>query len=288
MIHSMTGFGKAVLALPDSKITIEVRSLNSKNLDINSRVPQYLKEHDLSFRNQIRQTLQRGKIDLQIQKENISDDCLSASISQKAVQNYINQLKNITPDVEASTLLGIAMGMPDTLQKNKEEITDQELESVRDCLGQALHKLLVFREEEGTQLSKDFEKRVAYIQDYLKQLIDIDPLRIEQIKERLQTKLQSLQISDVDQNRFEQELIYYLERLDITEEKVRLSNHLFYFLETLESGISSGKKLGFISQEIGREINTIGSKVNNASMQKIVVQMKDELEKIKEQLLNVL
>ena len=283
----MTGFGKASIALSDSKISIEIRSLNSKNLDIHTRVPQYLKEYDLTFRGKIRDVLKRGKIDVSIHKEDLESSTTSNQIATDLVKQYMTQLEGVSKGVKTSKLLEIAMRMPDVLQKPKEELEATEIKAITKGLEKALFDLNTFREKEGKELEKEFVKRIGNIQRLLEHVIEVDPTRIEQIKQRLHQKLAELKVT-VDENRFEQELIYYLEKLDITEEKVRLANHLNYFLETLQTADSNGKKLGFISQEIGREINTIGSKVNFAPMQKHVVQMKDELEKIKEQLLNVL
>ena len=285
MIYSMTGFGKAVTQLKDKKINIEIKSLNSKNIDLNARMPQQYREKELVLRNKISKKLVRGKVDFGLYVESISEKP-NSNINGLIVKEYINQLQQISK-VDESELLSIAMKLPDTLKTEKEEIEESEFNTIEIILDQALEEILNYRANEGAVLEKDFQLRIKNIHKLLDEVIKIDPERIENVKTRLQKGVSDLK-EKVDENRFEQELVYYIEKFDITEEKVRLKNHLNYFTENLESAESNGKKLGFIAQEIGREINTIGSKSNFAPMQKLVVEMKDELEKIKEQLLNVL
>ncbi|PCI07140.1 MAG: YicC family protein [Flavobacteriaceae bacterium] len=285
MIQSMTGYGKTELQLPTKKVTIEIKSLNSKNLDLNVRTPSYYKEKELDVRKKIAKSLTRGKIDFSIYVESIGQN-LSSEINASALKSYMNQLKEVSdaPDVE---LLKMAIGLPETMQTSREKLDEGEWELINNAIDEALVKINIYRADEGAVLKDDFKKRLTIIGDRLDDVIEIDPQRMENVRERLRKSVVDLK-AKVDENRFEQELMFYLEKLDITEEKVRLQNHLNYFLEELNSDTSNGKKLGFISQEIGREINTIGSKANFAEMQKLVVQMKDELEKIKEQNLNVL
>ncbi len=281
----MTGYGKSQLQLPTKKITVEIKSLNSKNLDLNTRMPSLYRAKEIEMRRILAKNLLRGKIDFSLFIESTGDETTTV-INENIVQNYIAQLQNIN-DSSADDLLAIVMRLPDVLKIEKAELDENEWYSLEEIINEAIAKLKVFREDEGNVLKKDFILRIKAIKENLNGVIDIDEERLQAVRERLQAAI--IEIKDsVDDNRFEQEMIYYLEKLDITEEKVRLTNHLDYFLKELNSDISNGKKLGFISQEIGREINTIGSKANYAPMQKLVVQMKDDLEKIKEQLLNVL
>jgi len=288
MIQSMTGFGKSIVALPGKKITIELKSLNSKNLDLNARMPSQYRERELDLRGKIAKSLSRGKVDFSLYVE-ITGEATTASVNAEVVKKYIQQLKEIpsTGRADEASLLEIAMRLPDTLKTEREEIDESEFNAIDQGLEEALTEINEFRDAEGKALEKDFVLRIETLQQLLQEVIEIDPQRIDAVKERLQKGIEELK-ENVDENRFEQELVYYIEKYDITEEKTRLENHLSYFTETLNSSDSNGKKLGFIGQEIGREINTIGSKSNFAPMQKLVVQMKDELEKIKEQLLNVL
>ncbi|WP_445386202.1 YicC/YloC family endoribonuclease [Robiginitalea sp. IMCC44478] len=285
MIHSMTGFGKHVVQLPGKKITVELKSLNSKSLDINARVPQAYREKELVFRNTIAQALQRGKIDFNLYVEKNGEET-STSVNEDVVRNYMQQLKAIAPGADIQ-LLEMALRLPDALRSEREEIDPEEFKAIEDVLREALAELDQFRLEEGKALEKDFKARILAIEQYLEEVRVLDKDRLSAVRERLERAVKDLR-ETVDANRFEQELTYYLEKYDITEEKVRLAKHLEYFSQTLLSADSNGKKLGFICQEIGREINTIGSKANDAPMQRVVVQMKDELEKIKEQILNVL
>ena len=285
MIYSMTGYGKSVLQLPTKKITIELKSLNSKNLDLNARMPSIYREKELEIRKQIANQLVRGKVDFSIYVETTADDT-STQINTPVVKQYMQQLKDVV-DGDDTELLKMAVRFPDALNTVREEIDENEWTQIQTEITQAIKALNQHRLDEGKVLEADFNARIKNISDLLDQVIAIDPERIEGVRERLKKGIEELK-EKYDENRFEQELVYYIEKFDITEEKVRLNNHLNYFTESINSSDSNGKKLGFISQEIGREINTIGSKSNYAPMQQLVVQMKDELEKIKEQLLNVL
>ncbi len=285
MIQSMTGYGKALVQLPSKKITVEIKSLNSKNLDLNSRVPSSYREKELSMRNRLAKSLVRGKVDFNLYIETTGEET-SSKLNEVAVTQYMNQLRDVVGGDEME-LLKMAVRMPDAMKTEREEIDDAEFKVILEAIDEALNKITTYRTDEGKVLETDFLKRSAKIATLLDEVITIDPERMENVKERLRKAVSDLK-ETVDENRFEQELIYYLEKYDITEEKVRLTNHLNYFNESLDSNDSNGKKLGFITQEIGREINTIGSKSNYAPMQQLVVQMKDELEKIKEQALNVL
>ena len=285
MIYSMTGYGKSVLQLPTKKITIELKSLNSKNLDLNARMPSIYREKELSIRKLLADKLVRGKVDFSIYVEATADDT-STQINTPVVKQYIDQLKNVVDgsDIE---LLKMAVRFPDALNTVREEIDENEWQAIQAEINNAVNAINTYRLDEGKVLENDFKKRITTIGNILEQVITMDPERVEGVRERLTKGVQELK-EKYDENRFEQELVYYIEKFDITEEKVRLKNHLDYFTESINSKDSNGKKLGFISQEIGREINTIGSKSNYAPMQQLVVQMKDELEKIKEQLLNAL
>lgn len=285
MIYSMTGYGKSVLQLPTKKITIELKSLNSKNLDLNARMPSIYREKELEIRKQIANQLVRGKVDFSIYVETTADDT-STQINTPVVKQYMQQLKEVV-NGDDTELLKMAVRFPDALNTVREEIDENEWTQINTEINTAINALNQHRLDEGKVLEADFNARIKNIADLLDQVIAIDPERIEGVRERLKKGVEELK-EKYDENRFEQELVYYIEKFDITEEKVRLNNHLNYFTESINSSDSNGKKLGFISQEIGREINTIGSKSNYAPMQQLVVQMKDELEKIKEQLLNVL
>lgn len=281
----MTGFGKHVVQLPGKKITVELKSLNSKSLDINARIPQAYRERELAFRSRIAQALVRGKIDLGLFVE-LTGETSSAEVNEAVVRNYMKQLGTIAQG-EPVLLLEMALRLPDSLKTEREEVNPQELEAIEQALGKALEEIQQFRLEEGRALEADFVGRISIIRGHLSEVELLDKDRLDAVRERLDRAVAEIK-EKVDANRFEQELIYYLEKYDITEEKVRLTKHLEYFEQSLHSDDSNGKKLGFICQEMGREINTIGSKANDAPMQRVVVQMKDELEKIKEQILNVL
>lgn len=285
MIQSMTGYGKSVLQLSNKKISIEIKSLNSKNLDSYVRTPSLYRSKELDIRKLLASKLERGKIDFSLFLEITSEET-STQLNKPVVKKYMKQLHEIVGGNEIE-LLKMAVKMPDALNTERDEIDEEEWKTIEDEIVVALNKIQDYRIDEGLTLEKDFRDRVQNIDSLLKQVIAIDPERISAVRERLLKGLADLK-EKIDENRFEQELIYYIEKFDITEEKVRLENHLEYFTKSMDTQDSNGKKLGFIAQEIGREINTIGSKANYAPMQKLVVQMKDELEKVKEQLLNVL
>ena len=281
----MTGFGKTEAQWEDKSLSIEIRSLNSKSADINLRTPSYLREIDTEIRKRIAKKLHRGKIDLNIFIEFNGKNAPTA-INASVVKGYMAQLKQIEKNNEID-YLAIAMRLPETLSSERNTLQEDEKKAIFNLLDDAIKNIETYRLDEGKVLEKDFLLRLDLIETYLEEVIKIDPERSKKIESKLRASLEELKI-EIDSNRFEQELIFYLEKFDITEEKVRLKNHLDYFKEVLENDFPNGKKLGFIAQEIGREINTIGSKANHSELQKIVVQMKDELEKIKEQLLNVL
>lgn len=290
MIRSMTGFGKATGETRKKKITIELRSLNSKQLDINTRMPWLYKEKEIDIRAEISKNLIRGKIDLNVFVDVVDDQSLPV-INKSAVKNYFTQLNETAGELNINSpeqLLSIIMRLPETLRTEKQSISDEEWKLISDILKDAIKELNDYREEEGKALESDLRLRIDNIEKYLKTIEPFEEERINSVRERINNNLTQLGSENIDMNRFEQEIIYYLEKLDLNEEKVRLRKHCDYFLETLNSDESSGKKLGFITQEIGREVNTIGSKANNASIQRIVVKMKDELEKVKEQVLNIL
>ncbi len=286
MIASMTGFGKAVLELPEKKITIEIRSLNSKTLDLNTRIPSFYREKELEIRNLISEKVQRGKVDFSMLVE-LNPAARNQKINAELIKAYIEEFKSITPAVTDGELLPVVMRLPDVISYSQDDLSEDEWKQIRATIIDAIDALNKFRLDEGKVLEQYISSNLTNILGLLIEVVPFEIERIETIKERFNKRLEEVKV-DVDQNRFEQELIFYLEKLDITEEKVRLKNHCEYFLKELEGAESNGKKLGFISQEIGREINTLGSKSNHSEMQKIVVQMKDELEKIKEQSLNIL
>ena len=285
MIMSMTGYAKKETQWEDKRISIEIRALNSKNADIHLRTPSYIRELDIEIRKRLASRMNRGKIDLNIHVE-FSEQNLPTKINTPVIKSYMQQLETIG-DSTISERLSIAMRLPDTLAAGRKEISSQEKDIIFKLLESVIEDIKSYRLDEGAELEKDFLLRIDLIEEHLEAIKKIDPERISKIEHKLRDSLEGLKI-EVDVNRFEQELIFYLEKFDITEEKVRLKNHLDYYRKIMKSNVPVGKKLGFITQEIGREINTIGSKANHAELQKIVVQMKDELEKIKEQLLNVL
>ena len=286
MIQSMTGYGKSIVQLPTKKITIELKSLNSKSLDMNVRIPSFYKEKELPLRRLVAKSLVRGKVDVSLFVE-VTGEETSTKINAAVVKEYMKQLQTIAPESSDEKCLEMAMRLPDTARAERAEIDETEWATIEGHLKEAIANIVSYRVDEGKVLETDFLQRNANIRNLLEDVIAVDPERIAGVKERLQKGIADLK-EKVDENRFEQELVYYIEKYDITEEKVRLNNHLDYFIDSINSADSNGKKLGFIAQEMGREINTIGSKSNYAPMQKLVVQMKDELEKIKEQLLNVL
>ena len=286
MIQSMTGFGKASLQLPTKKITVEIKSLNSKGLDLNTRMPSVFREMELGLRNQISQRLERGKVDFSLYVE-VTGEETTSKINVPIVKGYINQMKAVIPTADETELMKMAVRMPDALKTERDEIDENEWKQIQTVINEALENIANFRKDEGASLEKEFQLRIGNINNLMTEAVSYDAERVETVKTRLRTALDELKVN-VDENRFEQELIFYLEKYDITEEKVRLGNHLKYFIETVNGNEANGRKLGFITQEMGREINTMGSKSNHTEMQKLVVMMKDELEKIKEQVLNVL
>ena len=285
MILSMTGFGKKEFQFEDKCISVEIRSLNSKNTDITIRTPNYLRPLDLEIRKKLASKMQRGKIDLNIHIE-FTRDFAPTSINNKIVKAYMKQLEEIGSSTE-SERISMAMRLPEAFSSDKEELNEEEKKILLSNLDIVISDIKDFQRNEGVEMRKDIELRLNLIDSHLKNVVELEPKRIEKMREKLLASIQSLKI-EIDANRFEQEMIFYLEKFDITEEKVRLMNHIKYFREVINENSPNGKKLGFIAQEMGREINTIGSKANDAHLQKIVVQMKDELEKIKEQLLNIL
>lgn len=286
MIASMTGYGKSVLELPEKKITIEIRSLNSKTLDLNTRIPSFYREKELEVRNIISEKIQRGKVDFAMQVE-LNPAARTQKLNADLIKQYIADFKEITPDVSEADLLPVVMRMPDVMNFSQDDLSEGEWNAIRNTILEAVNALNQYRNDEGNVLEKELVSYVNNIMSLLTEVEQYEGERIITIKERFGKKLEDLKV-EIDQNRYEQEMIYFLEKLDVTEEKVRLKNNCEYFIQQINEEGSNGKKLGFISQEIGREINTLGSKSNHADMQKLVVQMKDELEKIKEQSLNVL
>ena len=287
----MTGYGKAIASTPQKKITFEIKALNSKQLDINTKVPWLYKEKELDIKNLVSQKLDRGKIDLTIYFDVLDDEFIPV-INKSIVKNYYNQLKEISDELKLDFnehILATIMRLPETLKTEKPELSKEEWQIVKDQLTEALNMVDLYRIEEGNALEKDLKNSLDRILGFLNNIESFEEGRINKVREKLTTILeQNVKSENIDKNRFEQELIFYLEKFDINEEKVRLRKHCEYFIETLASPAPNGKVLGFIAQEIGREINTIGSKANDVSIQKLVIMMKDELEKIKEQTLNVL
>ncbi|PID92531.1 MAG: YicC family protein [Bacteroidetes bacterium] len=291
MIRSMTGYGKAECHLPDKKLTIEIRSLNSKQMDSSVRLPSLYKEKELEIRQRIASSLERGKVECVFYYES-NGETPAGSINVAAVKNYYEQLCRIADELglsSSSDLLSTVMRMPETIKSEKASLEEEEWARVEDALKAAIAQVVDFRTQEGRSLEADLRERVREIENRLTRIEAYEAERIGKIRERIGNNLASWIGKDkIDENRFEQELIFYIEKLDISEEKVRLTNHCRYFLETLTIGEAAGKKLGFIAQEMGREINTLGSKANHAEIQRLVVEMKDELERIKEQILNTL
>jgi uncharacterized protein (TIGR00255 family) len=286
----MTGFGKVTAELPSKKVTVEIKSLNSKQLDLNTRISAVYREKEIEIRNELLQMLGRGKIELSIQIENIGKET-AARINFPVVESYFEQIKTLSDSLhlaEPSDWFRTLLRMPDAVKNGMAELDVSEWNTIHEAIGAATRQLIAFRVQEGVMLQKLFERKIATIAALLTQIDHYEGERIEKIKSRILENLKHVSEVDYDRNRFEQELIYYIEKLDVNEEKARLNNHLKYFVDSMNQGREQGKKLGFIAQEIGREINTLGSKSNHVEMQKIVVQMKDELEQIKEQVLNVL
>lgn len=287
----MTGYGKAIAETPQKKITIEVKSLNSKQLDLNARLPWLYKEKELEIRNLLSQKLERGKIDISINFDNLEEEFIPV-INKSTFRNYYNQLTELAGEMGLTMdnqVISTIMRLPETLKSDKPELGEDEWKVVKEYILEAISMVDLYRVEEGNALSKDLKSSLSRILRSLENIESFEEDRITRVREKLVSLLdENVKSENIDKNRFEQELIFYLEKFDINEEKVRLRKHCEYFLETLSSNGSNGKILGFIAQEIGREINTIGSKANDASIQKLVVMMKDDLEKIKEQTLNVL
>lgn len=291
MILSMTGFGKAVVMTQNKKITAEIKSLNSKQLDLSVRIPYAFRELELEIRNCVAKRLERGKVDLSILVEN-NDNQETSVFNIPLLKTYKKQLDILTNELdlpEPADWYATLLRLPDALKNDySEEISDEEKQAIFNAVENAINGLIEFRTQEGAKLESIFREKIANIHAHLLEVEPYEKERVPKIKARIEESLSKLEGIDYDKSRFEQEMIFYIEKLDINEEKHRLTNHLEYFIETLESGHGQGKKLGFISQEMGREINTLGSKSNHAEMQRIVVKMKDELEQIKEQVLNVM
>jgi uncharacterized protein (TIGR00255 family) len=291
MIKSMTGFGKAEFETNNKKFTIEIKSLNSKQIDINTRTPALYREKDILIRKALSEKLTRGKVDFNIYVENLGDDS-NSKINEPILKSYFEHLSKISKELNVAvdqSTLHASMRLPDVLKTEYETLDETEWVTIHANIMKALEDIDAFRVQEGKALLADISGNIQSIQKLLAELEPFEEQRIESVRTRLMENLEKVKLNgNIDQNRFEQELIFYLEKLDINEEKVRLTNHCEYFLETIIQPIPTGKKLGFISQELGREINTIGSKANETNIQRIVVQMKDHLERIKEQLLNVL
>ncbi len=291
MIRSMTGYGKAECVLPDKKVTVEIKSLNSKQMDSNIRVPSLYREKELEIRQQIASVLERGKVECSFYYE-LTEENGTSTINEPVVKGYYEHLCRISGELglkASMELLSSVMRLPDAVRTERSELEEEEWNTLRKALEQALDQVNMFRNQEGKAMEKDLMERVHSIREKLVRIAPHEEERIHQIRERISNNLEEfLKKEEIDRNRFEQELIFYLEKIDISEEKVRLTNHCSYFLETLKEASPVGKKLGFISQEIGREINTLGSKANHTEIQRLVVEMKDELERIKEQILNVL
>lgn len=288
----MTGYGKAVAELPHKKINVEIKSLNSKALDLSSRIAQPYREREIEIRTELAKNLERGKVEFNLWVEKTDGTEVATTINRDLMASYHHQLQEVVqtlgipaPDDWLQTLLR----MPDVMTKAEVvEVSDEEWAAIAQATAQATADLVAFRKQEGAALEQKLRQNIARIEQLLRDVEPYEKERVEKVRERITEALEkTLQVS-YDQNRLEQELIFYIEKLDVNEEKQRLTNHLTYFISTLEGGEGQGKKLGFIAQEMGREINTLGSKSNHAEMQKIVVQMKDELEQIKEQVLNIL
>ena len=290
MIHSMTGYGKAIAEIPTKKITVEIKSLNSKQFDLYARIPSIYKEKEVSLRNDLSKILERGKVDLYLNVEELAQDT-AIRIDENRIKNYHTEIKNLSIllDIdEPENWFEVLFKLPDVFKQEPEKLDEKEWKSVEKAIDAAVADLINFRFQEGEALKVVLIEKIHKIKDLILELEKFEAERIEKVKSRIQDALDSLESITYDSNRMEQELIYYIEKLDVNEEKTRLLNHLDYFLETVDSDTSQGKKLGFIVQEIGREVNTLGSKSNHSEMQRLVVQMKDELEQIKEQILNVL
>lgn len=292
MIQSMTGYGKATIDMPDKKVNIEIKSLNSKAMDFSTRIAPIYREKEMEIRNEIARTLERGKVDFTLWIEKKDAEQLATPINQDLVNAYYNRIKEISAATgipEPADWFYTLLRLPDVMAKNEtQELNEEEWATVYAAVKDAVAQLVEFRKQEGLALEKKFREKINNIARLLQEVEPYEKERVGKVKERIVDALEKTLSIDYDKNRLEQELIYYIEKLDINEEKQRLGNHLTYFIDTMEEGRGQGKKLGFIAQEMGREINTLGSKSNQAEMQRIVVQMKDELEQIKEQVLNVM
>lgn len=290
MVLSMTGFGKATCEVGTKKLTIEIKSLNSKQLDLFSRLPNIYKEKELELRNYVAQKLERGKVEFSISMDSING-AQPNQINKTLVKSYYEEIKSLSQELGVeppADWIKILLKMPDVMKMEAAELEETDWKIIRMAFEEAVDNLIEFRQKEGESLKKVFLQKIENIRNLLVQVEPYEKERVEKIKTRILENLSSLKQVEIDKNRFEQEMIYYIEKLDVNEEKNRLRQHLDYFVETMNAEGASGKKLGFIAQEIGREINTLGSKSNHPEMQKIVVMMKDELEQIKEQVLNVL
>ncbi len=290
MIKSMTGYGKSTREINNKKFTVEVRSLNSKQLDLNVRIPGLYREKELQLRNAVAKKLQRGKVDLTIFFESLGQET-NHKINKELIKTYYSDLKlvndSLAEEDRVSDFMAILLRMPDVMKSERPELDEDEWTEILEIVDEAIEKFNEFRIQEGNSLEGDLTICLDTIMDLLGQIEPFETQRMERLKERLHNNIKEVNV-ELDQNRFEQEMIYYLEKLDVNEEKVRLTNHCKYFVETMNMDAGQGKKLGFIAQEIGREINTLGSKANHADIQKIVVEMKDQLERIKEQVLNTM
>lgn len=290
MTHSMTGYGKAVAELPNKKVTIEIRSLNSKQFDLYTRIPVVYRVKEIELRNSLSGLLERGKVDLTINVEQFVKD-VTSRIDYNVINQYRNEIEQSANDMGISVpedWFSVLLKLPDVMKQETEELDEEEWNTVKEAINKAVESLILFRKQEGKMLENVLSEKISNIRNLLSDIAPFEGERIEKIKNRILEELSHLEGIEYDKNRFEQEIIYYLEKLDINEEKTRLAHHLNFFEEILKENKSQGKKLGFITQEIGREINTLGSKSNQSGMQRIVVQMKDELEQIKEQVLNIL
>lgn len=290
MVHSMTGYGKAAIELPHKKLTIEIKSLNSKQFDLFTRIPMIYREKEIGLRNWLSKELERGKIDLSFTVEHISKD-VSATIDHTLLKQYHQEITALSHELNISLpqdWFQTLLRLPDVMKQDAEELNEEEWSIIEKTIQKAVNELIGFRVQEGEMLRNLLEEKIENIRQLLQEIEPYESERIEKVKSRIHDGLATLENKEYDTNRFEQEMIYYIEKLDVNEEKSRLTNHLDYFIETLDEKKSQGKKLGFIAQEMGREINTLGSKSNHSDMQRIVVRMKDELEQIKEQILNVL
>lgn len=286
----MTGFGKVTAELPTKKVTVEIKALNSKQLDLSTRIPSAYKEMEMQIRSQLLSSLERGKVEFSIQIEYIGKDT-PTQLNQAAIENYYQQITEVAERLNIalpSDWFTVLLRLPEVIKSDTPEVDETEWNVVQQSIDTAIRQLGDFRIQEGEMLRKLFTQKIENISAGITELEKYESERIDKIRTRIIDNLEKVLSTDYDKNRFEQEMIFHIEKLDVNEEKNRLSNHLKYFISTMENGKGQGKKLGFITQEIGREINTLGSKSNHAEMQQIVVQMKDELEQIKEQVLNVL